>query len=337
MSTAKTPAAAIPLYIVTGFLGSGKTTLIRNIISQNLRNGRKVGVIVNDFGDLGIDQALIPDSQGIVSTELNGGQIFCSCLSGTFIETIGSFKDLDLSMLIVEASGLAKPAPLKEIVQAASERADHRFSYSGMICVIDAARFLKLSSTLLTLEEQITYSNFFILNKIDSVDEAELQKVTCRIEEIVPQAGILKTSYGRIPEEYLQQHAATRSEFREFSMRFSGWGDTGRPVPVQLKPAGSVEPADLLQFLVRESSEFAALRIKGFIPSSDGKLFYADCVGESVSLLPAEETPLAAGALSGEDPHVERGITIIYPGSSDAPRNLFRRWKESCRTGAFIE
>jgi len=98
-----------------------------------------------------------------------------------------------------------------------------------------------------------------------------------------------------------------------------------------------VEPADLERFLIRESSEFAALRIKGFITSPDGKLFYADCVGESVSLLPAEEAPLAAGALAGGDSHLERGITIIYPGSSNAPKQLFGRWKDSCRTGVFIK
>ena len=94
---------------------------------------------------------MIPQDDSIRVTELNGGQIFCSCLSGSFIDAVTSFKNLDLEVILVETSGLSKPAPLRQIIKFAYEKGEYFFKYKGMICVIDAERFEILDEALMTL------------------------------------------------------------------------------------------------------------------------------------------------------------------------------------------
>ena len=188
---------AIPVFLITGFLGSGKTSLLNSLLRQ--LEGKRVAVVLNDFGQIGVDSALVPRQDGIVIHELKGGQIFCSCLSGSFVETILRFESYQPELVLVEASGLSKPSPLLEIVTWIQSRSLNRFSYRGMICVIDALRFLPLSKALLTLEEQVVFSDLFILNKTDLVDDSTLSQVENTLLKIQPQARIIYSTYGAVP------------------------------------------------------------------------------------------------------------------------------------------
>ena len=154
----------IPLYLVTGFLGSGKTSIINSLLSQVKE--KRVGLILNDFGSIVVDSALIKSSSEVVAIKnLSGGQIFCSCLSGSFVKSVIEMADQNPDFIIVEASGLAKPAPLLELVSIITEKnASKRVTLmEGMMCVIDAERYLTLSQSLMTLEEQVMFSDWFII------------------------------------------------------------------------------------------------------------------------------------------------------------------------------
>ncbi|MCG8566209.1 MAG: hypothetical protein MI747_14125, partial [Desulfobacterales bacterium] len=104
----------IPYIFLTGFLGTGKTTLLNSLLSKY--RGMKIGVIVNDFGDMDVDAGLI-DASALAGEvqELKSGQIFCSCLSGSFVESVLAYREIKPDLLIVECSGLAKPSGLKDI------------------------------------------------------------------------------------------------------------------------------------------------------------------------------------------------------------------------------
>ncbi|MDD3824028.1 MAG: GTP-binding protein, partial [Sphaerochaetaceae bacterium] len=103
----------VRLYVLTGFLGSGKTSVINSLLGHLTE--QRVGLIVNDFGPIVVDSALVASPDSVVVTKsLSGGQIFCSCLSGKFVDSVEAMLPLGPDMIIVEASGLAKPAPLLE-------------------------------------------------------------------------------------------------------------------------------------------------------------------------------------------------------------------------------
>ena len=156
---------SISLFIITGFLGSGKTSVLNSLLEH--MQTLQVGLILNDFGSISVDEALVNQSSGIVSTKsLSGGQIFCNCLSGSFVKAIEEMSLLMPDVIFVEASGLAKPSSLMDIIAMVAARTEQRVSYKGMLCIIDAQRYPLLSQSLKTLEEQVVYSDLLILNNI---------------------------------------------------------------------------------------------------------------------------------------------------------------------------
>ena len=271
---------AIPVFLITGFLGSGKTSLLNSLLGQLA--GKRVALVLNDFGQIGVDSALIPMKDGILTQELKGGQIFCSCLSGSFVETILRFEGYQPDLVLVEASGLSKPSPLLEIVNWIQERSQHRFSYRGMICVIDALRYLPLSKALLTLEEQVVFSDLFILNKSDLVDEATLSQVEGVLLKLQPQARIIRSTYGAVPLSILDLDANPVRNISLATEKYQGWGTFGRPRTSIFLPNEATSTIQLEQFLQTIAHQF--YRIKGFLPTRPGWQVFISTVGPQIEV-----------------------------------------------------
>ncbi|NQT58921.1 MAG: GTP-binding protein [Bacteroidetes bacterium] len=314
----------VPLFLLTGFLGSGKTTLLNSLLA--FYKDKKPGVIVNEFGELGIDRTVLSSRTGIVTTELNGGQIFCSCISGTFIDSIAEYNDKDIDVLFVEASGLAKPAPLIEIMQFADKKTQGNIEYKGMICVIDASRFEILSQTLLTIEEQIRYSNTFIINKTDLVEPEVIGRITKRIKELKPGAAIALTSFGEVDRDFLNMDFSPILIEKFDAEKYQGWGDEGRPIPVKIVPAKPVSFDSLESFITTIAPK--SFRLKGFVETEDKGLVFVDCVADMIHIEPFYTSDI--------DTQPKPGLTVIFPGSSKEPERLFQNWRTATETGAFI-
>ncbi len=314
----------VPLYLITGFLGSGKTSLLNSLLA--LYKDKKPGVIVNEFGELGVDGTVLSSQTGIVTTELNGGQIFCSCLSGSFIDSIAAYNNTDIDVLFVEASGLAKPTPLIEIMQFADKKTEGNIAYKGMICVIDASRFEVLSRILLTIEEQIRYSNIFIINKTDLVEPDVIGRISQRIRELKPGAVISLTSYGEIDRDFLNMDLPPVVIEEIDTEKYNGWGNDGRPVPVKLVPAKPIPFDSLVSFITDTAPK--SYRLKGYIETIDKGLIFVDCVADMIHTEPFHSDKI--------DIHPKPGLTVIFPGSSSEPDMLFRNWRAATGTGAFI-
>jgi G3E family GTPase len=139
---------------------------------------------------------------------------------------------LNLDAIIVEASGLAKPSPLLEIISNIQQRTNHEISYSGMICVIDAERYHLLSQSLKTIEEQVVFSDWFIVNKIDLVDEATVEGVKASIKGLRPLAPIFTTTFGVVDQAMIELLESSQGgvELKQINGEaYSGWGVHGRP------------------------------------------------------------------------------------------------------------
>ena len=193
----------IDIYLVTGFLGAGKTTLMKNLMK--VFDNDKVAMIVNDFGQEGVDGSVL-EKEGMVIEEIVDGSIFCVCRSDRFIEVILKTKELGINYLIVESSGLATPFGMHEVMGILHKLSPDTFHYSGSICVVDAKNFHKLYEVAPALKEQVQGADLLLLNKTDISTPDETRKVERTLRELNEDVSIIKTSFACIPDNE-QVHA----------------------------------------------------------------------------------------------------------------------------------
>lgn len=162
----------IPLTLVTGFLGCGKTTLLKQIITQN--RAKKLVYVVNEFGKLDIDGLLLAGDADVVP--IPGGSIFCHCLTATFVEHLQHLKQrYDLNPydgVVIEASGMANPMVIRRMLVETG--LDKVFVLNNIITVTEPMSLMKLLKTLPNMHDQIASADIVLLNKIDSVNQAAI-------------------------------------------------------------------------------------------------------------------------------------------------------------------
>jgi G3E family GTPase len=185
------------IYLITGFLGAGKTTLMKELL-QLFKCGR-TAVIVNEFGQEGVDGAIL-EKEGMVIEEIVDGSIFCVCRSDKFIETILKTEELDVDYLIVESSGLADPFGMQEVMGIVNKLSPDKFHYSGSICVVDAKNFNRVYGLAPAAKQQVLGADLVFINKTDISTPAEIKEVEDILQGLNVHAPLIKTSFARIPD-----------------------------------------------------------------------------------------------------------------------------------------
>jgi len=182
------------VFLITGFLGAGKTTFLKDRLSSTKL---RTGVLVNDFGKVNFDSMEIKkDSLEIV--ELSNGSIFCSCLKDYFIDGLVHLIQLGLDEIYIESSGLADPSDMNKVLSVVRLKAVNiQFSFGGTICLVDGLFFPKVLPKMLSVERQVRHSHLIIINKCDLINLEQLEKVKKTLTELNPRAQIIETSYGK--------------------------------------------------------------------------------------------------------------------------------------------
>jgi G3E family GTPase len=194
-----------PVTVLTGYLGAGKTTLLNRILSEP--HGKKYAVIVNEFGEIGIDNDLIVNADEEVF-EMNNGCICCT-VRGDLIRIIEGLmrRKGKFDAIIVETTGLADPAPVAQTFFV-DEEVGKKTRLDAVVTVADAKWLKDRLKDAPEAKNQIAFADVILLNKTDLVDEADLQEVEARIRGINPYAKLHRTQRSAIAlDEVLDRKA----------------------------------------------------------------------------------------------------------------------------------
>ena len=186
----------IPATVVTGFLGSGKTTLINRILRE--QHGRKLAVIVNEFGEISIDGQLVIHDQDAQLVEFNNGCLCCT-VRGDLIQTLGRLQERagQLDGILIETTGLADPAPVASTFFAADEvKAGIRLD--AFVTVVDAVNLERNLTQSNEAVEQVAFSDVVLINKMDLVSSEQMAAVERRVRALNPMAKIYHTANAEI-------------------------------------------------------------------------------------------------------------------------------------------
>ncbi|KAF0229447.1 MAG: cobalamin synthesis protein [Beijerinckiaceae bacterium] len=190
------PAGKIPVTVLTGYLGAGKTTLLNRILSEP--HGKKYAVIVNEFGEIGIDNDLVVGADEEIF-EMNNGCICCT-VRGDLIRIIENLMKRKgrFDAIIVETTGLADPAPVAQTFFVDQDVQD-KARLDAVVTVADAKWLAARLKDAPEAKNQIAFADVILLNKTDLVTPAELREVEARIRGINPYATLHKTQKCAVP------------------------------------------------------------------------------------------------------------------------------------------
>lgn len=269
------------LYVFTGFLGAGKTTILLRLL--DILKDKRVGIIQNEFGKLSIDGEILRNDD-IKMVEINRGSIFCSCLRLSFVQALADMAAYKFDYLFIESSGLGDPFNVEEILDAASQLCGDAYELQGVICLVDAVHFLEQLEDLETVSRQLKHCHLALLTKTDLVDEERVLELKKKIREINPVCEISTSVNGKLEFDFwnydLMKYQWAENEETTNS-------EETKPKTLFMDFSGEVELGKMKKFLSVIQDDL--YRAKGFFLLSGQGWSQIDLVGHQIDVKPCPE------------------------------------------------
>ena len=185
----------IPVTILTGFLGSGKTTLLNNILTED--HGHKIAVIINEFGEIGIDGDLVIKDEDSVLELANG--CLCCTVKGDLTKIVQDLikSGQEFEHLMIETTGIANPAPVAEVFYF-DQYINDKFFVNGIVTLVDSVNVDKHLDDNDECYKQIAFADLLLINKTDKVDEARLADIEKIVNLVNPMAEQIRCSHAKV-------------------------------------------------------------------------------------------------------------------------------------------
>src|SRR5580698_8103285 len=188
----------IPVTVLTGFLGAGKTTLVNRILTE--QHGKRIAVIENEFGEIGVDHELVIGAEEEIFETSNG--CICCTVRGDLIRILGQLRKRRdrFDSVLIETTGLADPGPVAQTFFIDEELKEH-YTLDAIVTLVDARHIeQELENSPIALE-QIAFADVILLNKIDLVDAAELERIERKLHAISATATVIRGRNAQVPLE----------------------------------------------------------------------------------------------------------------------------------------
>lgn len=292
------------LYLITGFLGAGKTTFLHDLV--RLFPDRRLAIVVNEFGKVGVDGVLLSDLEAEL-VEINNGSIFCSCRIEQFEDGLSSLLALAQppEIIFVEASGLSDPTAVRLILSQGGKF--DSLEYAGAICLLDAARFQKVWQTARVCRMQLAIADLVLINKRDLASPEQLSEIRAAAVAQKPGRPVHETSFGRIEPQWLEEMERPLPEDGQAEIHTRDITLQKLTLELHGFDLGSAEA-----FLKMFAGD--AYRVKGLLSLPEG-LYLADCVGPLVELRPF------AAPDSGPAPEADR-LAVLFGNGLPAKKSI---------------
>lgn len=268
----------IPFHIISGFLGSGKTTFLKQILGQ-IPAGEKIGVVQNEFAPANIDGTELKQAgRDFQLLELNNGSVFCACLLGDFVDSLNRFVDrYQPDLVVLEASGLSDPTSVAETLSLPP--LSEKIYLAGNWCVVDTVNFNRGGLMRQRIIHQVRAADVVLLNKADLAGD-KISGVKAEIRQINPFADLRETSFG---QAFFQEELQPVKKFY-----FDRVAPLGRPdIQSMVIKSGKRLTRDRLEKFLNQWAPLA-YRIKGFVALADGASVAVQCTLGTVEIKPVE-------------------------------------------------
>lgn len=290
----------VPVIALTGHLGAGKTTLLNHVLGQP---GARVGVVVNDFGDINVDATLVT-GQVDEAASIAGGCLCCLADDAPLDEALEKLTRprLGIDAVIVEASGVADPPALARLIRFSDVS---RVRPGGVVDVVDAVEYFNTVDTGAEVPARFAAASLVVINKCDQLPENDRERILARVEERVregnPAAHVIRTSGGRVDPALLfdianEESPSGQLSFADALQEAGPRHDHQHAAAVTARSPGPVDPGLLVDLL--EDPPPGAYRMKGRVTVQSGqgtRGYLVNLVGRSVHVASAAKTGPAAG------------------------------------------
>ena len=275
---------SIPIILLTGHLGAGKTTLLNRLMQLDEIRGRRIALIVNEFGQYGVDGARV-EHDGVELFELNHGSLFCACVTKDFLKTLDVLATrIQPDLVLIEATGVAETGDLVPLLER--DVADARFHVHANLAVVDSLNFTKVLPFMQAAGRQVRQADGLVVSKTDRLSEDAVARLDELLVSLNADAPIRHAAFGDVPYDFIERAADRRAKRTDEPTDATLQSGPPRDVVSVFVQVDRVDRDALISAVERLGRNL--LRMKGYVDFGRGPVFVESVFGE-ISESPFDE------------------------------------------------